>query len=149
MRHFTKATPNMWASPALKGLQDDARLLWWYYLTSRHQTITGVSYVPDAYAADDLGWPTEKCTKARGHLCDTGAIRYDDGSQEVFITDWFRHNGPENSSQMAGCQRGVAAISSPNLRSAAEELLNHEWTRREEERKAAATGARASHAKVS
>jgi hypothetical protein len=131
MRKFTKVMPSMWTSPLFKSLGDKDRLLWLYYLAGHHQTITGVSRVPDDYAASDLGWRLEDCREARECLIEAGAIMYDDVTSEVLVANWWRDNGPDNSSHLTGAKRGLDSIVSEKLSEIADRTLDEELQRRQ------------------
>lgn len=131
MRVFTKVIPAMWTNALFKALTDEERLLLFYYLSGPHQTITGVSRVPDGYAAQDLGWPLAKCEAVRSRLVEVGAIRFDHATCEVLVTDWWRDNGPDNDSHLIGARKALGAIASVELRLEAEEALDQEWQRRQ------------------
>jgi hypothetical protein len=123
MRSFTKVTPAMWTSPQFQELSDEGRLLLLYYMTGPHQTMCGVSRVPDGYVSDDLRWPVDKCSEARQKLMTDQLILVDDETHEVFVSGWWRDNLPENPSHSTGVKRAIAAIMSDSLRNAARESL--------------------------
>lgn len=135
MRSFTKVTPAMWSSLLFRSLSDVERVLLLYYHTGRHQSIAGVCYVPDAYAAEDLKWSVEKCKSARNKLISKGAISFDETTAEVLVEGWWNDNGPMNEKHYKGCQAGVAAIASDDLREKAANELQKEWNQRENEKR--------------
>src|SRR6185437_12292456 len=97
MREFTKISPRIWSSPEFKELKlVDERLLYFYYLTSRHQTTAGCCFLPDAYAREDLGWPSKMYQARRQRLISAGVIQFDPETNELFVTRWCDDNGPMN-----------------------------------------------------
>ncbi|MER9412888.1 hypothetical protein [Mesorhizobium sp. M0589] len=123
-REFSKISPKVWRSKRFRRLpSDDARFLLLYILTSEHQTSAGCFRMPDAYAASDLAWPTDKMQTARGHLVEGGLIAFDASTDEYFVIGWFVHNKPMNTSHQKSIVRVVADVESDALREVAEAEL--------------------------
>ena len=140
MRTFTKVTPAMWTSPQFQKLSDQARLLWFYYVTGPHQTICGASRVPDGYAAQDLGWAVETCEKVRHDLINGDMILTDEETKEVLVLGWWRDNFPDNQSHTVSAKRAIACIASATLQKAALDSLSQEAEKREGAKRAASGG---------
>ena len=130
IRSFTMIRPALWTSPDFRALSGEDRLLYLYYLSGPHQTLTGVSRVPDGYTSDDLGWNVQRCQDARRRLAEAGMIESDDDTNEVLITGWWYDNFPTNQSHMKGAWRGLSDVKSSRLSKSARGQLESEEQRR-------------------
>ncbi|MER9200476.1 hypothetical protein NKH74_14815 [Mesorhizobium sp. M0933] len=123
-REFSKISPKVWRSKRFRALRsDDARFLLLFLLTSEHQTSAGCFRMPDAYAAADLGWQTDRMQAARQQLVEGGLLAFDSVTDEYFVTGWFGHNKPMNSSHQKSIVRVVAEMESDVVREIAEAEL--------------------------
>ncbi|TPN58638.1 hypothetical protein FJ976_01640 [Mesorhizobium sp. B1-1-9] len=123
-REFSKISPKVWRSKRFRALPtDDARFLLMFLLTSEHQTSAGCFRMPDAYAAADLGWPSDRMQAARKYLVEGGLLAFDTLTDEYFVVGWFGHNKPMNASHQKSIVRVVANIESDAVREAAEAEL--------------------------
>lgn len=120
-RDFSKVSPAIWRSKRFRALQNDrSRLLLFYYLTSQHQTSAGAYQLAEGYACADLGWSAEEYRAARSPLVESGLIFFDEETEEVFISGWFRTCPPMNEKHAVGCQKMIATIESDLVRGAVE-----------------------------
>lgn len=126
MREYSKVSPKLWRSKRFRLLAtDDARMFYLYLLTCEHQTSAGCFRLPDAYAASDLGWDTERMEGARAPLV-TDMIGHDAETDEYFVRRWFNHNPPTNQKHLKGVQRIISELDSDHVREIAEEeLMEH------------------------
>lgn len=97
MRDYGKVHTSFWASDTLRGLDSDAKLLALYLLTSRHTHQAGAFDLPDAYAAHDLGWASERLSNGFATLCDSGWMRR--SGSWVWIVKFAKFNPPDNPNQ--------------------------------------------------
>lgn len=135
-RKFTLVLRSIWRSQRFGSLKGtDPRLLYFYFLTCRHQTSIGCFHLPDAYAADDLGWSIADYLEARAEVIRVGLIDFDASTFEVAIDRYIQNNPPANNSHATGMQALIENIESDRLR----EKLEAEFTAAEELRLAAAS----------
>jgi hypothetical protein len=128
MREFSKVSPAVWQSKRFTSLpSDDGRFLYIYMLTSSHQTSAGCYCLPEGYACSDLGWEPKRYRAARKQLIDADLIHFDDETDFVMITRWFKHNPPTSESHLIGIERLLERIPSDSLRDAAHEGLREAW----------------------
>lgn len=121
MRSFSKVAPAVWRSARFKSLiSDDAKLFYLFCLTSEHQTSAGIFRLPDAYAAADLGWTSERIEAARALLIEAALIEHDDETYEYFVLRWFKHNPATNPKHVMGIERLISEIESDMLRDVVE-----------------------------
>jgi len=117
MRLFTKFSPRTWTSKIFRSLPDnEARLLYLYVKTSSHQDTAGISKLPLAYAAADLQWEVEQVEASLRDCVSAGALIWDEETEEVFVADWFSHNGPMNIKHRIGVVNSIANAESVELR---------------------------------
>ena len=59
----------IWTHPAFRNLSDDAKLVFVYLKTCKHQNMIGSFHCPDAYIVSDLGWDDfARLKKAKAEL---------------------------------------------------------------------------------
>lgn len=97
MRDYGRVYSSFWQSPETRALSEDARTLALYLLTSPHANLIGFFRLPDAYAADDLQWPSERVSEGFHKLAEKGFLARDDGSKWVFICKYLKWNAFENA----------------------------------------------------
>lgn len=102
-RDFSKVSPAFWRSKKFRQLPtDQSRLAYVYMLTCEHQTSAGAYRLPHAYAADDLGWPIDTFKTGLAQVEEAGLIISDNETDEILITNWFKHNRPMNRKHRIG-----------------------------------------------
>lgn len=140
MRKFTKVAPSLWRSQKFRALPHDRdRLYYHYLLTNQHQNSAGVYHIPDAYAAEDLGWPQEAVAEARENCIQAGLIMHDAATSEILIRQWFTHNPATNDRHAKGVLKLIEAVDSEKLRETARvEFESAEFRRPADKRKAKA-----------
>jgi hypothetical protein len=130
MRDFSKVSPLIWESVRFRNLpDDDARLLYLYFLTNSHQNSVGCYKLPAAYACADMSWDEPRYQAALTALVTAELIETDGATREILIPRWFKHNPPTNAKHMLGSSRLVDKIESPALRTRATGELRTAWTR--------------------
>lgn len=99
MRDYGKVHTSFWTSEDIKRLSDDGRMLAIYLLSGPHTTQLGCFRLPDGYAAEDLGWGSERVSKGFAELSRNGFADRDEGSKWVLIHKFLRWNQIENPNQ--------------------------------------------------
>jgi hypothetical protein len=134
MRDFSKVSPQVWASERFNTLAGDgARLAYLYLLSNGHQNSIGCYRLPVAYACADMGWGPEKYVAALKALIAAELVEADQGTREILILRWFRHNPPTNTKHAMGAFRLVAKVAAPRLREVATEALQAAWDKWQDE----------------
>ena len=110
MRDYGKVHTQFWASPSIKGLQDDAKMMALYLLTSQHGTIAGIFRLPDGYAMEDLGWGREKVAAVMQTLREEGFAERCDETKWVWINKHLEWNPPENPNQWKAVNKLAASV---------------------------------------
>jgi len=124
MRVFSKISPAIWQSERFRSLpSQDGRFLFFYFLTSGHQTSAGCHQIPDGYACTDLDWTSERYKAARQELIDAEMIRFDPDCKVVMVTNWFKHNPPMNPKHAMGIEKALDSLPSEEIREAALEAF--------------------------
>jgi hypothetical protein len=120
MRDFNKVSPSVWDSSRFRSLpDDDARYVYVYLLTSKHQNSAGAFGLPRGYALVDLGWEGKRFDKARDALVASGMIDFDAATEEYRICRWFRHNPPMNAKHRIGIVSSIERLESDVIQEAA------------------------------
>lgn len=96
MREYAKVYTAFWSDPSTRAMSEDARTLALYLLTCPHGNLIGLFRLPDAYAADDLQWSTERVSKGFQELFEKGFCARDSDSDWMVILKYVRWNRFEN-----------------------------------------------------
>lgn len=126
MREFAKISPSIWRSRKVKSLENDieAKLLYFYFLTSPHSNSIGCYDLPIGYGSSDLGWERDVYRKAMDRLSKAFLIEFDIHDETLFIVNWATFNPPTNPKHALGMLDQLKKASSVELRSkAASEFL--------------------------
>lgn len=125
MRDWTKFPTMVWRTGVMRDLGDDStRYLFCYCLTSPHQTRVGCFHLPALYAAADLGWEVPAVEARLSQIEGCGVIARDTTTDEIFVTEWFDHNGAANDRDAKGCRKAIEQIVSKKLRQKVTEAFN-------------------------
>jgi hypothetical protein len=96
MRDFARVYSSFWQSPEIRALDEDARALALYLLTTPHGNLIGCFRLPDAYAAEDMQWPIERVSEGFRKLCESSFVTRDEATKWVLITKYLKWNTFEN-----------------------------------------------------
>jgi hypothetical protein len=105
-RRYHRVLTSIWDEP----WTDDVRLVALYLLSNRHRTTEGIYRLPLSYAAEDLGWPTERLGDALKSLIDDEFVRYDPQAKVVLIRNALKVQKPENPNQIKAAVKAVAEL---------------------------------------
>lgn len=112
-RLFSKVSPAVWRSKRFLALPtSDAKLAYLFMLTNEHVTSAGAYRLKEGYAVSDLGWDIPRYREALAHLVAAKLIAHDEGTSEVYVQRWFKHNPPQNDKHAQGCQRMILELDS-------------------------------------
>ncbi|MBZ9760316.1 hypothetical protein LB553_05430 [Mesorhizobium sp. CA8] len=117
-RNFTMVAPGLHSSRRFLALDDSQRALFFYLLTSPHQSSCGCSQIRPGYACADLGpnWPEPKYLTCLGDLEGAGLIITDPETNEIYVTRWFKHNSKGSWKYAKAVQSQIDKIESEMLR---------------------------------
>ncbi|RVD21017.1 hypothetical protein [Mesorhizobium sp. M4B.F.Ca.ET.017.02.2.1] len=117
-RNFTMVAPGLHSSRRFLTLDDSRRALFFYLLTSPHQTSCGCSQIRPGYACADLGpgWPEPKYQTCLADLESAGLIITDPDTNEIYIDRWFKHNAKGSWKYAKAIQSQIDKIESEMLR---------------------------------
>jgi len=112
MRDYGKVHTSFWESETLAEADDDAKLLALYLLTSRHTHMAGAFSLPNAYAAHDLRWSSERLSNGFKTLSALNWLRRCDKTGWVWIVKFTKFNQPDNPNQRkaVGKQFGLVPL---------------------------------------
>lgn len=129
MRDYGRVYSAFWQSPETRSFTEDGRTLALYLLTSPHANLIGCFRLPDAYAAEDLAWSSERVREGFSNLIAKGFVSRDEGTKWVFIHNYLKWNGFENGNVAIAAHKAfdqVPAIAlKPRLAAALLEFGGH------------------------
>lgn len=96
MRDYGRVFSAFWQSEDTRALSEDGRMLALYLLTSPHANLIGCFRLPDAYAADDMQWTSQRVREGFAELQSKGFLTRDEGSKWTFLHKYLKWNGFEN-----------------------------------------------------
>lgn len=109
-RDYGRVHTAFWTDGKVRSLSDAGKALGLYLLTCPHSNMLGAYLLPDAYAADDLGWSSERVSKGFEELFAIGfAQRFKDG-RHIFICNFLKWNGIENPNVATGAYRAAMSL---------------------------------------
>ncbi len=120
---YQKIHVQIWHDEKFISLTDDARYLFLYILTSPHNNSLGVYFLPQRYAAADLGWDEKRLREPFQELLAKGLILYDERVKLVCIKNHLKHNVIENENQAKAAAKLLATLPKSSLYSHTLELL--------------------------
>lgn len=110
MRDYGRVYSAFWQSPETRGFSEDSRTLALYLLTSPHANLIGCFRLPDAYAAEDLMWSSERVREGFAELESKGFVSRDDASKWVLIHKYLKWNGFENGNVAIAAQKAFDQV---------------------------------------
>ncbi len=117
MRDYGRVYSSFWQSPEMRALPEDARTLALYLLTTPHGNLIGCFRLPDAYAAEDLQWPSERVGEGFRKLVDAGFLTRDEATKWVFIAKFLKWNSFENPNVARAALKAFEQVPSLPLKS--------------------------------
>lgn len=96
MRDYGRVYSAFWQSPETRAFSEDGRTLALYLLTSPHANLIGCFRLPDAYAAEDLNWASERVSEGFSELEEKGFVSRDEATKWVLIHKYLKWNSFEN-----------------------------------------------------
>jgi hypothetical protein len=126
MREYSKVSPSIWRSQKMRALGDDsdAKMAYFYILSSPHSNSAGCYDLPEGYGGADLGWETERYRKAIERLKSVGLIEFAEAEKTVLITNWATFNPPTNAKHALGILGQLRQASSTDMKVKAAEAFS-------------------------
>jgi hypothetical protein len=118
VRDYGRVYSAFWQSPEIRSLPEDARTLALYLLTTPHGNLIGCFRLPDAYAADDLQWASERVSEGFRKLEEAAFVRRDEATKWVFITKYLKWNAFENPNVARAAHKALDQVPSLPLKPA-------------------------------
>jgi hypothetical protein len=129
---FSMVSPAVWWSKRFRALgSSDAKLLYFYFLSSERQNSAGCFPAREGHVVADLGWSADAYRMHRKSLIDAELIAYDDDTETVYVLRWFKHCRPMNDKHALGTRRVIEAIESDTIR----EMVERDFTEADDARK--------------
>lgn len=118
MRDYGRVYSSFWQSPEMRALPEDARTLALYLLTSPHGNLIGCFRLPDAYAAEDLQWPSERVAEGFRKLQETDFLTRDEATKWLFIRKYLKWNAFENPNVAKAAHKALDQVPALSLKPA-------------------------------
>lgn len=110
MREYGKVYSSFWQSPEIRALTEDGRGLALYLLTTPHGSMLGCFRMPDAYAAEDLQWSSERVAEGFRNLIESGFLTRDDATKWVLIPKFLKWNQFDNPNVAKAAHRAFEQV---------------------------------------
>jgi hypothetical protein len=94
--HYRKVDVRIWNDEKFMELSDDGKLTFMLLMTHPHQTMLGAMRATIGSLADDLGWTSERLSKAFRETCDKGMARHQQSTRLVWLPNFLKYNRPES-----------------------------------------------------
>ena len=96
MRDYGRVQSRFWQSPDIKQLDETAKLLALYLLTSPHANLVGCYYLPIDYIVADTRNPSERVREGLRKLENAGFCRFDQETEWIWVCRYVFWNSFEN-----------------------------------------------------
>lgn len=120
---YQKIHSQIWHDEKFINLSEDARMLFFYLLSSPHSNSIGIYVLPKPYITSDLKWPDKRLGKPLRELLLEGLILYDETARLVCIPNHCKHNPLENENQTKAAIRILSSLPKSPLYSSILELF--------------------------
>ena len=98
---YNEISQRTWNSQGFRGLSDDAKLLWLFFLTGPIRTpLPGIYNIGAGGCLDYLRWEPKKFQDAWDELEGLGMAVADWDINVLYLPNWSQHNRPPNSSNV-------------------------------------------------
>ena len=103
MSRYAKVERRIWCDAKFLSLEQDAKFLFLYLLTTDHATcLPGLLKLGLAQVAEALEWLPERLAKGFGELFRKGLVKADWRARVVWLPNAIRYNAPENPNVVKG-----------------------------------------------
>lgn len=116
MREYGRVYSSFWQSQDIRELSEDGRTMAIYLMTCPHANLIGCFRLPDAYAADDLQWSSERVREGFVELEDKGFATRDEGSKWLVIHKYLKWNAFENGNVAIAASKAFDQVPSIPLK---------------------------------
>ena len=124
MARYQKIHSQIWHDEKFITLSDDARLLFFYLLSSPHSNSIGIYVLPKSYAISDLNWTEKRFTKPFHELLGKELVLYDETVRLVCLPNHCKHNSLENENQAKAAAKIIYELPKSSLFSHILELFD-------------------------
>jgi len=107
--NYRKIFVKIWADPTFQNLSKNAKIVFFYLMTSPHSNGIGLYVLQDGYALVDLEkiLTGEEYKEARGELVEVKMIQFDEEYAVVFIKNFLRYNSIGSPKHAAGVAKKI------------------------------------------
>jgi hypothetical protein len=110
MREYGKVYSSFWQSPEVRAMTEDARTLALYLLTTPHGSLIGAFRMPDAYAAEDLQWGSERVAEGFRNLSESLFLSRDDATKWLILPKFLKWNQFDNPNVAKAAHRAFELV---------------------------------------
>ena len=107
--NYRKIFVKIWADPTFQNLSKNAKIVFFYLMTSPHSNGIGLYVLQDGYALVDLEKTLtgEEYKEARGELAEVKMIQFDEEYSVVFIKNFLRYNSITSPKHAVGVAKKI------------------------------------------
>lgn len=116
MAKFASVSPDFWTDTTVADWSDSQKLLALYLLTCPHRNLQGIFRLSVRYAADDLGWSTQRTKRTLEELVDDGFAEYDWAAKVVLLPKALRYYQPKTEPQLKGAIHALGQVPATPLK---------------------------------
>jgi hypothetical protein len=114
MREYGKVYSSFWTSEDIRGMSEDGRTLALYLMTSPHGNMLGCFRMPNAYAAEDLQWPSERVSNGFAELSRNGFVTRCERTYWIVIHKHLKWNKLDNPNMGTAAAKLFDTITAPH-----------------------------------
>lgn len=109
-RDYGRISTASWSDPKFRACSDPAKLMYRYLETGPHSNTVGAFLLPDAYAAEDLGWGVETVRETISELFQNGFVRRFEDGRHIVICNYLLSNPIENPNVAKAALKQMALL---------------------------------------
>lgn len=96
MAKYRKVETRIWNDAKFRTLSDNGKLCFFFLLTHPHMTSLGAMRMTLAGMSEELGWPSERLSKAFREAFGKGLVKHDPEACFVWLPNFLKYNKPES-----------------------------------------------------
>lgn len=115
MRDYGKVYTAFWTSEDIRSMSEDGRMLALYLMTCPHGNMLGCFRLPNAYAAEDMKWDSERVSKGFHELFEKGFAYRCEKTSWMVIRRYLKWNQFENPNVGKAAAKLFDSLSAPGI----------------------------------
>lgn len=125
MAIYRKIYTGFWTDPGTESLSAEGKLVFLYLLTNPMTTMCGCYGISMHRVSVETGYSIDTVSETMRNLVENGVISYDEGTSEVLITNWGKHNWTKSPKIDKPLAESIEAVKSEKLRGILVEIFQN------------------------